>query len=86
MSDKVMKLNMSKMGLTIGTYWGVSLFVLSLMGMFLHVGGDVIALFATLYVGYAATFVGALIGFVLGFIHGYVVGFIGSYLMKFVAR
>ncbi len=83
---KVLKLNMSKMGVTIGAIWGVNLLLMALMSMFFGVGEPIIVQLGSLYIGYAASIVGGLTGMVLGFIHGYVLGIFGNYAINLLVK
>ena len=65
---------MRDLGVRLGLIFGVVLMSLAYISLLLGVGAPVIALLASFYTGYAATFLGGIVGFILGFIHGYVVG------------
>jgi hypothetical protein len=86
MSNGTMKFTMSRLGVDIGVIWGVNLLLLAYASMLFGIGGPVVAGLATLYMGYAATFVGGLIGFVLGFVHGYILGVVSNFVMKFMKK
>lgn len=60
----ISKKAMHSTGVKLGGIFGVSLLSLALLSMLLGVGEPVIVLLATLYKGYAATFMGALIGLI----------------------
>lgn len=74
----------SKMGVTVGMYWGVSLLFLAYVSLAFGVGAPIVVMLGSLYHGYAVSLVGGLIGFVLGFVHGYFVGVLGNFAMKYV--
>lgn len=86
MSTGSLKLSMSRLGVDFGVVWGVNLLLLAYFSMFFHVGGDVVTMLGSLYVGYAATFVGGIMGFLLGFVHGYVLGVASTFAMKFFKK
>lgn len=78
--------NMHNAGLRLGVILGLSLLIIALLGMFLGVGMPVVELLGSLYIGFAASFMGALIGFSYGLLHGYVVGAIAAHIVDRFGR
>lgn len=78
------KKEMHAAGVKLGAIFGVTLLTLALLSIALGIGSPIIALLASFYKGYAATFLGAIMGLISGFIHGYVVGVIAVLLMKYI--
>lgn len=85
-SANVLKFSLSRTGVYIGTMWGVNLLLLAILSVFFGLGGSIIALLGTLYVGYTTTIVGGIIGLVLGFLHGYIIGVVGDVFMRLFKR
>lgn len=79
-------------GLTLGIFWGVVLFVWTLVSFWTGYGGDVLKLLTSIYPGYSVGYLGSLVGLVYGFVEGFVVAFVLAWLYerlavaKFVAR
>lgn len=78
------KNEMHNLGVKLGSIFAITLLTLVIASMTLGVGDPIIVLLATLYKGYAATFVGALMGLIWGFIHGYVVGALLVFVKKYI--
>ena len=62
------KLDIKAFGLSLGIVWGVAMFLLGLMVMFLNWGVAWVTLMSSVYIGYKPTLVGSIIGGVWGFI------------------
>jgi hypothetical protein len=75
-----MKLNVKAFGVAAGILWGACAFIFGLWGMFYAPAGAVVAFLGDFYLGYAATFVGSLIGFVWGFLDAGIGGLVGAWL------
>ena len=56
-----MRLRVGSFALAVATYWGVGIFVLGLMAHY-GWGTKPVDMLASVYIGYSASFVGALIG------------------------
>lgn len=80
----IIKKEMHASAIKLGAIFGVTLLSLALLSLALGIGAPVVALLASFYKGYAATFLGAIMGLIFGFIHGYVVGVLAALLMKYI--
>jgi hypothetical protein len=63
-------------GLTLGVFWGVVLFLWTLVSIFTGYAKDVLALLTTVYPGYTLTYLGSVVGLIYGLIDGFIVGFL----------
>lgn len=81
-----MKLNIKALALTAGILWGAAVFLaawwIQLTG---HVGGDP-TLLERIYLGYAFTPLGSVIGLVWGFVDGLIGGALFAWLYNTLAR
>lgn len=73
-------------GIKLGLIFGLTMLSLAFLSMGLGLGEPIVVLLASLYKGYAATLVGAIIGLFWGFIHGYVVGAVLVMVNKFIGK
>lgn len=73
------KLDIKALGLALGIFWGVCMFLLGISGMF-GFGETFVALISRVYIGYAVSIVGAIIGAVWGFVDAFVCGAILAWL------
>lgn len=74
------KINLKAFALSLGIVWGVGMFLTGILAMLCGFGTAFVDLFATVYVGFAATFVGSLIGGFWGFVDAAIGGFIFGWL------
>jgi hypothetical protein len=72
------------MAVSFGIVLGLSMLVFAYLSMFFGVGGAIVALMSSLYMGYAASYMGGLIGLVYGFVHGFVMGYVFAFASDFV--
>ena len=77
------KLHVLPFGLALGVIWGVGLLLVGLISAAGGWGDHFIAAMASLYVGYDATILGSLVGFVWGFVDFLVFGLILAWLYNF---
>ncbi len=74
-------------GLACGVLWGIILFIMAIFaGTFGNYGVGFVMAMSTLYVGYHATFIGALIGAVWGFLDGFIGGMVFIWLYNVFCR
>lgn len=73
-------INAKRLGLAGGILWGVVVFVITLLNIFIGYGASWITLLADIYPGYGATYVGSVAGLIYGFIDGFVGLFILGWL------
>lgn len=75
-----MNMIMSSFGMKIGMFMGLSMLVIAYTALFFGHGVPIVDLMASLYLGYAVSLMGGVIGFVWGFVHGYILGLISDNL------
>lgn len=80
------KVDVKALGLTLGIVWGAVMFILGIINMFLSWGGAIEELMSTLYIGYAPTFLGSIIGGIWGFIDAGIGGVIVGILYNKLAK
>ena len=73
-------INAKNFGLAGGIYWGVSLFLLTIISIFTGFAGEILILLRGVYIGYDITFLGSIIGLIYGFLDG----FIGCYIFAWI--
>lgn len=82
-----MKLNAHALGLTLGIVWGLDVFITGLSSSWFGYGTEIITFLGNIYIGYAPTLDGAVIGGVWAFIDAYITGAIIAWLYnKFSKR
>jgi hypothetical protein len=67
-----MKLNALKFGLAAGLFWGISLFLFTLLAIETGYAEDFLKLLSTVYLGYEISIKGACLGLVWGFADGFI--------------
>jgi hypothetical protein len=85
MSGICAKLHVVGLGLAIGILSAVYVFILGLFAMRGY-GVDYVHLAGSIYVGYAPTFLGSLVGAIWAFIHGFIGGVIIAWLYNCFSR
>jgi len=83
--EKSAKLSVMGLGLGVGIYWGLSMMVLGWTSMF-GWGNGLLNAMASLYIGYEATFIGAIVGGIWGFLDGFIAGVIAAYFYNFFRK
>lgn len=79
------KLKVCAFGIACGTTWALGLLLLSWIAIFTdHWGMWFIRMFGNVYVGYDASFLGGLIGFVWAFVDAFIGGVVLAYVYNFV--
>ncbi len=73
-------LNILSLGLTLGVVLAIYVFFLGIVAWLLGWGTQLVELTSLLYIGYAPTFWGSIIGAVWGFIDGFIGGAIIAWL------
>jgi hypothetical protein len=80
-------LNIVSLGLALGIAWAVGAFFLGIMAWLFDWGTALVEIASSLYIGYKATFLGAIIGTVWAFVDGFIGGVIIAWLYnKFQKR
>ncbi|WP_226646525.1 bacteriophage holin [Microbulbifer variabilis] len=73
------------LGVAIGVLWAIYVFFCGITAMF-GWGVELVDTLSSLYIGYAATFIGALIGAVWGFVDGYIAGVVIAWIYNKLAK
>ena len=73
------------LGVAIGVLWAVYVFLLAIIAMF-DWGTDMVRVLASLYIGYEASIIGAIIGAVWAFADGFIAGFVIAWVYNKVAK
>ena len=73
------------LGLGIGVLWAFYVFGLGIVAMF-GWGTALVAPLASLYIGYSATVVGAIVGGIWAFVDGFIAGVVIAWVYNAVAR
>lgn len=79
------KLSVNALGVGVGAMWAVSIFFFGIAAMF-GWGEALVRSWASLYIGFGASFIGAVIGAVWAFVDGYVGGVIIAWVYNRLAR
>lgn len=79
------KLDIKALGLAFGIFWGICIFLLGISGMF-GFGENFVALISRVYIGYAVSIIGAIIGAIWGFVDAFVCGAILAWLYNKLAK
>jgi len=69
-----------RFGLSLGIWWAVAVFVVGLLAIGGHYGFDFVVVLSHVYVGYANTIGGSIIGALWAFVDGFVFGFLMMWL------
>ncbi len=80
------RLSPVRLGLSLGIIWGLSLLTIGLLAIFSGYGHSFITTIGTMYLGYAPTVLGSLIGCVIGFADAFISGFLIAWLYNFIGR
>jgi hypothetical protein len=73
------------LGIAIGVLWAIYVFFVGIVAMF-GWGNALVEALASLYIGYAASIIGALIGAVWAFVDGFIAGIAIAWIYNAVAR
>lgn len=68
------KLGVLKLGFALGMTWSLGMLCLGLMAWQLHWGTNMVAVLGDLYIGYAPTLAGSIIGAIWGFFDCFIAG------------
>lgn len=82
-----MKLNIKAAALACGSFWGVSVFLITAWWLVMGYTGGTLSKLGQVYIWYSVTWGGAVIGLVWGFVDGLICGMILAWLYNyFLAR
>jgi hypothetical protein len=73
------------LGVAIGVLWAIYIFFLGIFAMF-GWGAALVLPMASLYIGYSASIIGAIIGGIWAFIDGFVAGVVIAWVYNLIAR
>ena len=79
-------LNAKNLAIAGGLVWGIALFIIAIIAMFNGYGKEMIDFIATIYVGYGASPLGGLLGFVYGFVDAFIGLFIFALLYNWLNK
>lgn len=80
-----MKLNPKAFALSVGTVWGVVVFLMTNLSLLRGGKGEHLSRLAQIYLGYSFSFAGSLVGLVWGFVSAFVVGWVLAWLYNRLA-
>jgi hypothetical protein len=80
MASQYMRLHPIKFGFALGLWWGIGLLIVSWISLRTGYGIGLIQGLSSVYLGYTATFVGGIIGFVWGFIDFFIFGLLVAWI------
>lgn len=78
--ENYQKLHSFGLGMAIGVLWGASVILMAVLTMFTEYGGSFVATIGQYYLGYEATWLGAVIGGIWALVDGFVGGFLIAWL------
>jgi hypothetical protein len=79
-NEEFFMLSAKRLGLAGGILWGLVVFIMTLLNIFIGYGTGWISLLADIYPGYGASYFGS----VLGLVYGFFDGFIGLFLLAWL--
>lgn len=71
------------LGFALGITWALGVFLVGALALLWNIGTPFVDLFASLYYGYAATWMGSVIGAAWGFVDAFIFGIIFAWLYNF---
>jgi len=73
------------LGIAIGVLWAIYVLFVGIVAMF-GWGVALVEALSSLYIGYAASIIGAIIGAIWGFVDGFIAGVVTAWIYNMVAR
>lgn len=80
------RLSLCGLGVAFGVTWGLGLFVLGLLSTYLGWATPWVELFSSIYIGFASTFIGSLIGGAWGLLDGFITGVIVAFIYNLCVK
>jgi hypothetical protein len=74
------KLSPVGLGLSLGVLWGLSILILGLLAHFHSYGKPFVETMGTLYIGYAPSVKGSILGGIIGFVDAFIAGALIAWL------
>lgn len=81
-----MKLDTISFGIAAGIFWGVTMFICTLLAFYTGYSTDFLRIIQSLYLGYRISLGGSFIGLIYGFIDAFIAGFILAWLYNKISR
>lgn len=85
-TSHVSKLSACALGFALGVTWALGMLIFGVLAWSLHIGEKWVDLFSSVYIGFAATPVGVVIGTLWAFVEGYISGFILAIVYNYCVR
>ena len=85
-AQKTDRLNVLNFGLALGIAFGVGMLLLGLFALWFNWGTEIVNLVGTVYIGYAPTFGGSIIGGIWAFFDSFIGGVIIAWLYNLLQR
>jgi len=82
----MLKLDAKALGLTLGIVWGSAMLLLGLINFGTTWGSGIILAMSTLYIGYAPTVLGSIIGGIWGFLDAGIAGIVVAWLYNELSK
>lgn len=79
------KLHPLALGVAVGVLWAVYIFIAGIIAIYAW-GTTLVQTFASLYLGYGPSVLGAIIGAVWAFVDGFVAGVVVAWVYNLIAR
>jgi hypothetical protein len=73
------------LGIAIGVLWAIYVLFVGIVAMF-GWGAALVDALSSLYIGYAASIIGAIIGAIWGFVDGFIAGVVIAWIYNIVAK
>ncbi len=73
------------LGIAIGVLWAIYVFFVGITAMF-DWGNALVEALASLYIGYSASVIGAIIGAIWAFVDGFIAGVVIAWIYNLVAK
>jgi len=73
------------LGIAVGALWAIYVFCLGIVAMF-NWGVPMVDMLASLYIGYAASILGAIIGAIWAFVDGLIAGIVVGWVYNMLAK
>lgn len=80
------ELNGKNLAIAGGLLWGAALFIFAIISMFNGYGKEMIEFWSHVYVGYGASPLGGLLGFVYGFVDAFIALFLFALLYNWLNK
>jgi hypothetical protein len=74
MTGEYNRLSVLALGMALGLLWGLAILITGLLAYSINVGGAMVTTFGSIYIGYAPTLFGSLVGALWGFADGFIGG------------